>query len=452
MFGGTPAVPPEHRRPAWPVVTASDREAVLRVLDGGRFTVGSRGEEEVAALEREWAALCGTRHSVAVSSGTSGLALALAALGVEPGDEVVVPALSFVATAMAALHHLAIPVFADIDPLTFNLDPAQLEARITSRTRAVVPVHLHGLPADMDRIGAIAGRHGLLVVEDAAQAQGARHGARSAGSLGDIGVFSLNVEKNVPTCGEGGLLTMDDAELEARCRSLRVLGEDAGDGQRLYVSHSLGWNHKPSSVLAAFTRSQLERFPDYQARRERNVSRLLARLSGLPGVVVPRVPPGRTHAWHMLRLRFDPEAAGLAGVPRGRFRQALRRALRAEGVPIAEYQLTPLPGQPVFQRLRGYGRGYPWTLPGVAPRRYDIAEYPHTLAVIEDSLTVRRAHLNPYAGPALEHYADAFERVWEHLDQIGRLARALPYEPPWATVERLAAAGLGAPDARGAAV
>src|SRR5690242_13686738 len=163
MFGGTPAVRPEHRRLEWPVVTQAERDAVMRVLDSGKFTVGAKDEQEIHGLEREWAEFCDTRHAVAVNSGTVALELALAALGLQPGDEVIVPALSYVATAMAPLYALAIPVFVDIDPVTFNMDVSQIEGKLTDRTRAIVPVHLGGLPAEMDEIRTLARQHGLFV-------------------------------------------------------------------------------------------------------------------------------------------------------------------------------------------------------------------------------------------------------------------------------------------------
>ncbi|MEV7128449.1 DegT/DnrJ/EryC1/StrS family aminotransferase [Streptomyces sp. NPDC093260] len=435
MFGSKPVVRPEHRRLEWPVVTQADKDAVLRALDSRKFTVGAKNEQEISGLEREWAEFCDTRYAVAVNSGTVALELALTALGLQPGDEVIVPALSYVATAMAPLYQLAIPVFVDIDPVTFNIDVTQIEAKITSRTRAIVPVHLGGLPADMDEIRALARKYDLLVVEDAVQAQGGKYRGETAGSMGAASVFSLNVEKSVPTCGEGGLIVTDDENVAERCRSLRILGEDLSTEERLYVSATRGSNLKLSSVLAAFTRSQLARFWEYQERRDKNIPIFLSRLAALPGIVVPPVPEDRTHMWHMLRFRFDPQAAGLDGVTPGRFRQALRRALLAEGVPLTHYQIIPLPGQPVFQEQNAYGNGYPWSLPGTNPQRYDLADYPVTCQVIEDSLCLRRMHLNPEAGPALDEYAAAFERVWENLDVIARFARALDYAPPWAAVK-----------------
>ncbi len=434
MFGGKPAVRPEYRRLEWPVVTDADREAVERVLDSRKFTVGAKNEAEIHGLEREWAEFCGTRYAVSVNSGTVALELALAALGLQPGDEVIVPALSYVATAMAPLYSLAIPVFVDIDPVTFNIDVSQIEAKITNRTRAIVPVHLAGLPAEMDEILALAKKYDLIVVEDAVQAQGGTYRGRTCGSIGDAAVFSLNVEKSIPTCGEGGLVVTDREDVAEQIRSLRILGEDLSTEERLYVSATRGSNLKLSSVLAAFTRSQLARFWEYQHKRDANTPVFIDRLAQLPGIVVPTVPDDRTHMWHMLRFRFDPEAAGLHGVTPGRFRAALRRALLAEGVPLTHYQIIPLPGQPVFQEKSAYPNGLPWTLPGTNPQRYDLADYPVTCQVIEDSLCLRRMHLNPDAGPALDEYATAFERVWENLDRIGKFARALPYEPPWHAV------------------
>jgi hypothetical protein len=148
------------------------------------------------------------------------------------------------------------------------------------------------------------------------------------------------------------------------------------------------------------------------------------------------VPADRTHVYHIMRFRFDPVAAGLEGVTPGALRQAVRRALRAEGVPISQYQLIPLPGQHPFQTQEGYGQGLPWSLPGVLPQRYAIEDYPQALAVIEDSLTLQRRQLHPESGPFLQSYADAFEKIWLNLERIGRMARSAAYEAPWQSIVR----------------
>ncbi|MFX4294248.1 DegT/DnrJ/EryC1/StrS family aminotransferase [Streptomyces bohaiensis] len=423
-LGGTAAVPKDQRRAPWPLVEDEDRKAVLSALDGARLVSDTDGTNPVSELEQQWADHFGFAHCVAVSNGTAALSLALSALGVGPGDEVIVPALSFIATGLAPVHQMAVPVFADIDPVTYNLDPEDVERRITPRTRAIVPVHLHGAPADMDRITEIARRHGLAVVEDAAQAPGATHRGRPVGSLGDAGAFSLQVSKNVPTCGEGGLLVTGDAELAAAMRRGRQFGEVMDPGrERDYVSHGLGWNHKMNALQAAFTSAQLARFDDYERRRQQNVAAFLARLAELPGIQVPTALPDTTHVWHILRFRFDPAAFGLDGVAPRALRTALRRLLRAEGVPMSQYQLLPLPDQTVFVDRLGFGAGHPWAVTG-APGTVRGEGYPVTRAVIEDSLTIQKRHLNPDSGPLLARYADAFEKVWAHRDMVATLAGA----------------------------
>lgn len=422
VLGGVAAVPRDRRQVDWPLVTDEDRKAVIDALDGARLVSNSDGVNPVSTLEHQWAARFGFAHCVAVGTGTAALSLALAALGVGPGDEVIVPALSFIATGLAPVHQMAVPVFADVDPVTFNLDPDDVERRITDQTVAIIPVHLHGAPADMDRILDIARRHGLAVIEDAAQAPGATYRGRPVGGLGDAGAFSLQATKNIPTCGEGGLLVTGDAELAATVRRGRQFGEVIEAGQeRDYVSYGLGWNHKMNALQAAFTSAQLARFDDYEHARQRNITRFLARLDELPGLRVPVAAPGTTHAWHILRFRFDPAAFGLDGVPPEALRRTLRRLLRAEGVPMSQYQLMPLPDQKVFVDQVGFGGGYPWTVTG-APRPTAGEGYPVARAIIADSLTLQKRHLHPGSGDLLDRYADAFEKVWANADMVATLA------------------------------
>ncbi|MEU5423220.1 DegT/DnrJ/EryC1/StrS family aminotransferase [Streptomyces sp. NPDC001407] len=440
MQGGARSVPRSLRIPAWPRVTEADEAAVMRAVASGRFTSASSGEQEIESLEREWAAAVGTKHCVMVSNGTAAISVALGALDIQPGDEVIVPALSFIASAVAPLHILAVPVFVDIDPRTFNVTPEAVEAAITPRTRAIVVVHLHGLPVDMTEILAVADKHGIPVVEDAAQAHGAVYQGRTVGSLGAINTFSLNVSKNLATCGEGGLITTDDDRLARRALMLRQFGElIPKQGERSYVGHMLGFNHKPNAIQAAFTRSQLERLPEEAKIRDENVRYFLERLSALPGLLTPHVPEDRTHAWHILRFRVDPAALGLDPALAGALRASLMRALRAEGVPAGHYQMMSLPQQRVFQEQLGYG-GFPWQLPGVPPRRYRAEDQPTTLAVIDDSFAIQKAHLSPDARPLLSAYADAFEKVWNHREVWTRYAASMDHRPPWEKAAEIAEA------------
>lgn len=423
-FGGTAAVPKDRRSVQWPLVEDEDRKAVLDALDGARLVSDTDGVNPVSVLEENWARRFGFEHCVAVSNGTAALSLALAALGVGPGDEVIVPALSFIATGLAPVHQMAVPVFADIDPVTFTIDPDDVERRITDRTRAIIPVHLHGAAADMDRITEIAARHGIPVVEDAAQAPGATHRGRPVGGIGDAGAFSLQVSKNIPTCGEGGLLVTRSVGLAEAMRRGRQFGEVIESGrERDYVSYGLGWNYKMNAVQAAFADAQLARFDEYEQARQHNVTEFLARLAHLPGLRVPTAPPDTTHAWHILRFRFDPAAFGLDGVRPEALRSALRRLLRAEGVPMSQYQLMPLPDQKVFVDRLGFGSGHPWSVIG-ASGTVAGAGYPVTRAVIADSLTIQKRHLHPGSGDLLGLYADAFDKVWENRDMVASLARA----------------------------
>jgi len=413
MFGGTRTIgagDTDRATVGWPVVTDAERAAVLRVLDSGRFTSNSMGDGEVQLLEREWAQHVGVPHCAAVSNGTAAIALALEALGLVAGDEFVVPALTFIGSAIGPVQRSLVPVFVDIDPVTFNIDPAAARAAITPRTKAIVAVHLHGLPCDLAELRALCDKHGLRLVEDAAQAHGARYQGRRVGGWGDLGAFSLNVTKNFPTCGEGGLVTTSSPELHEQVILRRQFGEDLRpDRDRDYVSRVQAGNEKLSAIQAAFARCQLERLDDYAKTRDANVRALLDRLAALPGLVVPTCPPDREHAWHILRFRFDPLAALGESVPPGAFRAAVHRALKAEGVPLLPYQLVPLPGQPAFR---------------TGARTYRVEDYPQALAVIDDSLTLQRWHLNPASGPVLSKVADAFEKVWENLEPVGGMARS----------------------------
>ncbi|WP_116248117.1 DegT/DnrJ/EryC1/StrS aminotransferase family protein [Nocardiopsis sp. FIRDI 009] len=424
MFGGRKTVrraATTRARIGWPVVTDEERDAVADVLTRGPYTSNDAGRGAVSALEADWARYVGTEHCAAVANGTAALELSLAALDIERGAEVLVPALTFVGTAVPVVQRGLVPVFVDVDPVDYTIDPVAAEAAVTPRTRAIIAVHLHGLPCDMTALRALADRHGLYLLEDAAQAQGARHEGRRAGSMGDINATSLNVVKNLPTCGEGGLVTTDREDLYERVVLHRQFGEDLRAGaERDYLSRVMAGNEKLSAVQAAFTSCQLRRLDADSERRDRVVRGFLARLAELPGVTVPRVPEGRTHAWHILRLRFDPVAAGFPDVAPGVFRETLRQALRAEGVPVQPYQVVPLPGQPLFA---SYG--------------YRVEDFPVSLGVIEETLTLQRWHLNPASGPVLDLCADAFEKVWTHLDDVVEVGRNTPYLPPWHKVAAL---------------
>jgi perosamine synthetase len=385
----------------WPILTGADRAAVERVLERG--VLSGAGAPEMRALEAEFAAAVGARFCLATNSGTAALHIALAAAGVGPGDEVIVPALSFIATAQAVLQQGATPVFADVDPLTYNLDPADAARRVTPRTRAIVPVHLHGLPADMDALGDLARRHGLTVIEDAAQAHGAAYKGRAAGTLGAMAAFSLNSTKNLPA-GEGGLFVTDSEELHARAARVRFDGLEPPskwdpshplDDEADALATLRGWMYLPGELTSALARSQLRRLDETTARSRANAARLGERLARLPGVEPPVVPADRTHVFHKYRVRLDPGGAGLALTPQA-LRDRTLEALRAEGVEAVLWQTAPLPSHPLFG----------------SPERY-----PNAAGVLACSLVIGSQSYPVFAQPpeVIDAWADGFERVWSGL-------------------------------------
>lgn len=301
-------------------------EAVERVLASSRFILGPEGE----ALEAEVAALCGVRHGVGVASGTDALHLALRALEIGPGDEVITPAFSFVASASAVLHAGARPVFVDIDLQTFTLDSGEVEQAITPRTKAILPVHLYGHPADMDRLVALARRRGLALIEDVAQAIGASYAGRPVGSFGDLACLSFYPTKNLGACGDGGMVVTDREELAERIRRLR------NHGSRAKYQHSgLGYSSRLDELQAALLRVKLRHLPAWTAARRALAARYSALLAGLP-ITLPREQPPAVHVYHHYTVLS----------PR---RDDLAKALADRGVGTALHYPLPIPGQPLFR-------------------------------------------------------------------------------------------------------
>ncbi len=276
-----------------PDIGAAEEAAVLDVLRSGMLAMGRR----TADFEAAWAAYCGVGHAVMMSNGTVTTEAILRMLGIGRGDEVITVSFSFNATVSTILQAGATPVFVDVRESDFTMDPDLVEAAITPRTRAIMPVHLYGLMADMDPLLAIARRHGLHVIEDAAQAHGATYHGRRAGSFGPA-MFSLYATKNLMT-GEGGIATTDDDELADRLRLYRNHGM-----RRRYHHDELGTNFKPTDLAAAIGLAQLPRLEERTEQRRRNAERLTA---GLAGYLTPVVPQGRGHVWHQYTMRFPGE-------------------------------------------------------------------------------------------------------------------------------------------------
>ncbi len=419
--GGSRAVP-DGLKKQWPDITQADKDAVMAVLERNVLTGQDHGPE-AAALQKAWAAFTGGKHALAFNSGTAALHTALFAAGVQPGDEVITTAFSFSGTCLPILQQHAIPIFVDIDPRTYNIDASQIEAKISDRTKALLPVHMHGLPADMDEILTLAEKYDLVVVEDACQAHGSRYKGRMAGTIGDMGGFSLNATKNL-SGGEGGFLLTDSEEYAERAKMLRTFGEKLEDQEsrfRSYACHTIGWNYRLQELPAAFARSQLKRLPRYNAIAQRNGEFLDQELSKIAGLIPPYVPDDRTTNYHKYRLRFDPDALGLK-MPAASFRDKLLDALEAEGVTVGLWHDAPMPAFPIFQNLDiGYGNGYPWRSPFYDREiTYNVEEYPEALRMFATSLVV---HNEQYSitiqdMALMECYVEAFHKVFDSLDEL----------------------------------
>lgn len=307
--------------------------AVQSVLESGQYVLG----DQVASFEAAFAKACGVDHGIGVNNGTSALHLALLAAGVGPGDEVITVPFTFVATVAAIEYTGARPVFVDIDPRSLTMDVDHIETAITPRTKAVLPVHLHGQPADMGPILEIARRHGLRVIEDAAQAHLAEYDGRRVGGIGDLGCFSFYPGKNLGACGEGGMVTTNDPALARTVRMLRDWG-----AERKYVHELKGFNYRLEPLQAAILRVKLERLEDWTRARQAHAARYDALLDGL-SVQRPEVMPYARHVFHVYAIRCAE-------------RDAWQEPLRALGVQTGIHYPTPVHLLPAYADL-GYDRG-----------------------------------------------------------------------------------------------
>lgn len=317
--------------PAKPIIGDEEREAVDRVLRSGMIAQGP----EVAAFEREFAEhFVGGRETVAVNSGTSGQHLGLLAAGVGPGDEVIVPSFTFAATGNSVALTGATPVFVDIEPEYFSLDPAAVRAAVTPKTKGIMPVHLYGHPFLVDQIEEIAREFGLAIYEDAAQAHGASWAGRPAGAIGDFAMFSLYPTKNM-TSGEGGMVTCASSEVARNVRLLRNQGMETQ-----YANEVIGFNARMTDLHAAIGRVQLTKVDGWTAQRQRNAAFLSEGLAGVEGVQTPRVAPEAVHVYHQYTVR-------VAAAERDRIRVALKDEYGVgSGVyyPIPNHRLVSLAG------------------------------------------------------------------------------------------------------------
>jgi perosamine synthetase len=401
LFGGPQAVP--GTLPRYNSLGPEEVEAARAVVASGDLSLffGSHGDNflggpQVRALEAEWSARFDVPHVVSVNSATSGLVAAMGAVGIKPGDEVIVSPFTMSASASCVRVYGGTPVFADIDEATFNLDPRSVAAQLTDHTKAIIVVDLAGLASDMDAILALARPRGIKVIEDAAQAPGATYRGRAAGTLADIGVYSLNCHKTIQT-GEGGVCVTHDRALATRLQLIRNHGEAVVEEMGLASTSGdlIGFNFRLGEIEAAIGREQLRKLDRLTTPRQEIAALYDRRLGALPGLHVPHVPAERSHVYYTYMMRLDERVAGVS-------RRQVVRALAAEGVGCYEGYCRPLYLQPLYQQE--------WA--GKGARRYGPGLCPVTERLYDRELFFHTALYQELRTPFVEQICAAFEKVW----------------------------------------
>ena len=417
ILGGRPAMPDGIERTRWPRFSDQELDELCRVIR--QEQLGGCDAPAVTRLEEAFRERIGVDYCCAVGAGSDALHMALWAAGVGTGDEVLVPAYTFLSGALVVLHQGAVPVFVDVNPDSYNIDPAQIERHITSRTRAILLVHLHGLPADMDPINTIAKRHGIAVIEDAAHAPGAVYRDRPVGSLGDAAAFSINMMKNLPA-GEAGVFCTCHRDYFERIDGLWLRVRFHQPREELkYPQATLGYNYRCSIVSAALASGQLARLDELNGTRKRLCERLSAQLDDIPGVIPPQVPADHTHAYHLYRVRFDPRQAGVAIEP-ATFRAKVVAALGAEGVLCRPWMNWTIPSLPLFTRPETFEARHPWRRTWPADRLYDPDDYPEATRVVRETSLVMEAP-TAVSEQIIDHMAQGFGKVFSQLGEVMKL-------------------------------
>lgn len=418
LLGGKPIN--SKPRPVYNTIGAAEKAAVMAVLDSGELSgfVGQAGEffwggREVRALERAICARFGVKHAIAVNSATSALHAATHALCLEPGDEVIVSPYTMTASATAILFAGGVPIFADIEPDTFGLDPADVARRITPRTRAIMAVNIFGHPCHLGPLRELADRHGLKLIEDNAQAPASMYHNRYAGTVGHASILSFNRHKTVQS-GEGGVLMTDDDDIAHRAAFLRnhgeVCAEDMGFAD---VTNTAGLNLRMTEMEAAVARVQFARLDELNAPRIRLADRLSANLRSIPGITPPKVEPACTHVYYMYCARMDEETIG---IPRDLF----ARAVAAEGYYTRAGYLRPVYHEPLYQRRQFLGRnGFPFSAHSdPASLDYSIGSCPVVERIQSRELLLTNIVYAPHTEADMDRYAECFEKVVRNRDAL----------------------------------
>lgn len=404
-----------------------EKQAAMRVLESDILSgfIGAAGKffnggKEVIDFENLWASTYGFKNAISMNSWTTGLQVAVGAVGIEPGDEVICPPYTMSASATAVLFYGGIPIFADLDPNRYTLDPLAVERCISPRTKAIMVVHLFGYPADMDAIMAIAKKHDLKVIEDAAQAPGVLYKGRPVGAIGDIGGFSLNFHKHIHT-GEGGLLVTNNDDIALRCRLIRNHGENATEAYGVEdISNTIGSNYRFTELQAAIGIEQFKKLKGFLVHRTQLGQYLSSRLSSTPGLSIQNIESGSTHSYYMFPIRFD---ENIVGISRNLFLRAVSAELPVpkywDTTPLAEGYVKPLYLNPVYQKQIAIGKkGFPFNYnSGI------IYSYPKGLCPVTEKLYEKELLLSPLIREGMgindiKDFADAIEKVMSNIPQL----------------------------------
>lgn len=412
--------------PPYKVIGKEEENAVVEVVRSGILSkyLGCwdgdfYGGPQVQALEEEWARYFGVKHAISVNSATSALYCAAGAVGLEPGDEVIVSPYTMCASSTAPLIYSAIPVFADIEEGYFCLDAESILKRITPKTKAIIVVNIFGQPYNVDMINKIAKDKGLMVIEDNAQGPGAKYKGRFAGTLGDIGVFSLNYHKHIH-CGEGGIAVTDNDELAERMRLIRNHAEAVvGDKGTTNLCNMVGFNYRMTEIEASIAREQLKKLSKLVLERQGNVDYLRKGLEQIPCLEIPPVRTDAEHVFYLFPIIYNDK---ITGVSREKYVEAvcaelMPTALReAEGVRVECGYVKPLYLQPLFQDKIAYGKkGYPFSMSNM--------EYKKGMCPVCEDMYYRKLIIHDLMRPGmlkddLDDVIGAFQKVYDHIDEI----------------------------------
>ncbi|NFG60640.1 DegT/DnrJ/EryC1/StrS family aminotransferase [Clostridium sp. CMCC3677] len=416
--------------PAYNPIGKEEKEVVEKVLNKGKLSrfLGTwhedfYGGEEVKALEKEWAEKFGVKYAISVNSATSALYCAVGAAGIGPGDEVIVSPYTMTASASAALVYNAIPVFADIEENYFCLDVKSIEQKITERTKAIIVVDIMGQPYDADAINAIAKKHNLIVIEDAAQAPGAIYKEKYAGTLGDMGIYSLNYHKHIH-CGEGGIIVTDNDELAERLMLIRNHAEAVVEAKGVNnLVNMIGFNYRMTEIEAAIAREQLKKLDYLLEARLKNVEYVSEKLSEIPCIEIPETREGCKHAFYVHAIKLKKE---IAGISRERFIEAVKAELTPfemrenEGVKLGGGYVKPLYLQPIYQKLVGYGEtGCPFKCPMYKGQlNYSKGICPTCEKMHFEDLMTHEFIVPSMTKEDMDDVINAFRKVWENIGEL----------------------------------